>query len=89
MDKEAEGENRNHDINNRGGHEITSEFEQTVSGSEEFSVRKSDSVFTGKGVDYREKVDRSVQEQENDKEGAADALDELLSNRGGKEFSHI
>jgi hypothetical protein len=60
--QETEGEHGDHDIDDGKCHEIATFLEQTV-GSTELACEC---------VDYREKVDGSVQKQEDDEESSAD-----------------
>ena len=61
------------------GHEVAAELEEAVPGREEGVVRRHRAVPAGERVDYREEIDGSVQEQEDDKESAADGLYEFLA----------
>ena len=88
MDDEAEGKDRNHDIDEGRTHEVTSELEKAVSGGEEFVIIGDDAILSGEGVDDREEVDGPVQQKENDKESTTDALDEFLSDRR-VEYEHF
>ena len=88
VDQETEGEDGDHNGNESGAHEVAAELEQAVTRREKLLVSGTGAVFSGEGVDDREEVDGSVQEQEDEEEGAGDALDELLADGGGQEISH-
>ena len=88
MDDEAEGEDRNHDGDEAGAHEVTAELEETITCGKELLVGGAGAVFPGEGVDDREEVDGPVKQKENDKESTRDALDEFLSD-GGVEYEHF
>ena len=88
MDKESEGEDRNHDVDERSAHEIAAELEQAVSGRKELVIVGDDAILSGEGINDREEVDGTVQQKEDDKESTTDALDEFLSD-GGVEYEHF
>ena len=88
MDDEAEGEDRNHDGDEAGAHEVTAELEEAIPCGEELVVIGRNAVLARKGIDDREKVDGPVKQKENDKESTRDALDEFLSD-GGVEYEHF
>ena len=88
MDQETEREDRDHDGDESGAHEVAAELEQAVSCGEELLVSSHDAVLAGERVDDREEVDSTVQQKEDDKESTTDALDEFLSD-GGIEYEHF
>ena len=77
VDEETEGEDGDHDADEGGGHEVATQLEETVSCGEKLVVRGDDTVLAGEGVDDGEEINRGVEKEEDDKESAADALDEL------------
>ena len=77
--EKTEGEHGHHDRHYGKRHEVAAELEQAVSFGEEDVVICNYPILAGKSVDYREKIDGSVQEQEEEKESAAYGLDEFLS----------
>ena len=88
MDKEAEGEDRDHDVDDRSGHEIAPELVESVACREEFVVEGGNSVFAIECVDDREEVNYAMKNKEEDKESSAYALDELLSDRRCEKIRH-
>ena len=88
VDEEAESEDRDHDGNESGAHEVAAELEQAVTRGEEFLVSHRSAVLARERVDDGEEVDGSVKQKENDKESTSDALDEFLSD-GGVEYEHF
>ena len=88
MDKEAEGEDRDHDVDNRSGHEIAPELVESVACREEFVVEGGNSVFAIECVDDREEVNYAMKNKEEDKESSTYALDELLSDRRCEKIRH-
>ena len=83
MEDESEGQDRNHDVDHRGAHEVATELEPAVAFGEADRIFGHLAEVPVQGVDHGEEVDGAVQEQENHQKSAADALDELLANRGG------
>ena len=88
VDDETEGEDGHHNVDECRTHKVASEFEEAVSGGEEFVIIGDDAILSGEGVDDREEVDGTVQQKEDDKESTTDALDEFLSD-GGVEYEHF
>ena len=88
MDEESQCEDRNHDGDEAGAHEVAAELEETVAGREQLLVSERRAVLPGEGVDDREEVDGPVKQEENDKECSSDALDEFLSDRR-VEYEHF
>ena len=88
MDDQAKGEDRDHDVDESGAHEVAAHLEKAVTRGEKLLVGSTGAVFSGEGVDDREEVDSPVEQKENDKESTRDALDEFLSD-GGIEYEHF
>ena len=88
MDEEAEGKDRDHDVDESRAHKIAAKLEKTISCREELVIIGYDTILAGEGVDDREEVDGTVQQKEDDKESTTDALDEFLSD-GGVEYEHF
>ena len=81
MDKEAEGENRDHNVDDRSGHKITAKLEKSIARREEFVIGGGNAVFASERVDDGEEVNCAMENKEDDKESSTYALDELLSDR--------
>ena len=89
VDKETQGQDRDHDVDERSTHEVAADLEPAVAGGETDRVLGHFAEFPVQGVDHGEEIDGSVQDQEDDEERAGDALDELLADGRGEEISHI
>ena len=79
MHEETKGQDGHHDVYDAGGHKIASEFEQAVTLGEQVLICSYNAVFAGKAVDHREKVDGSVEQEEQYEESSADGLNEFLA----------
>ena len=89
VEDEAEGQDRDHDVDERGAHEVAADLEPAIAGGEADRISGHLAEVPVQGVDHGEEVNGAVQEQEDHEESAGDALDELLADGGGQEFSHI
>ena len=88
VDDETQREDRDHDVHEGGGHEVAAELEIAVSEGIELFVGGNSAELALDGVDDGEEIDRSMEKQEENKESAADALDELLADGGFEEACH-
>ena len=79
VDQESQRQDGDHYVDERCGHEVASELEETVSLGEQFVVSGHLAERAGEGIDDGEEIDGAVKEQEEDEESAGYALDELLS----------
>ena len=82
MDDEAQGQDGNHDADETGGHEVAAQFEQTVTGREKTVIGGDGAELSVEGINDREEIDGSMEQQEDNEESTGDALDELLADRG-------
>ena len=82
VDGESQRQDRDHDGDDRRGHEVAAQLEQAVALAEKRLVRSGGSPLPGEGVDYGEEIDRGVDEHEQDQERTAHRLDEFLADRG-------
>ena len=87
MHQEAERQDRDHDGNDRRGHEVAAELEQAVALAEEIRVGRGNAELAREGIDHGEEVDRRVQKEEDNQEGSTHRLDEFLADRG-VEYKH-
>ena len=88
VDDETERKNRNHNGYHGSGHEVAAYLEQTVAGREKDVIVGAHTEFASAGIHYREKVNGSVEQEEDHKESTADALDEFPAD-GGVKNKHI
>ena len=88
MDDEAERKDRNHDGDEWRGHKVAAQFEDAVTLAEERFVSRHRTELPDEGVDDGEEVDRAVQQEENNQEGATHRLDEFLADRR-IEYKHL
>ncbi len=79
MDEETKGKDGHHDVNHRGGHEVAAKLEPAVSVGIRHGVCGNFAELAVERVYYREEIDGSVKEQEDDEESTTDALNELLT----------
>ena len=83
MDDKAEGQDGNHNADEAGGHEVAAQLEQAITLGEKLVVQSHSAELPGEGVYDGEKINGAVKQQEDDKKGAGDALNELLADGGG------
>ena len=83
MDKEAQSQDGNHDVNHGRGHEVAAQLEPAVPVGVGVTIQRHLAKIPMKGVDDGEEVNGAMQEQEDDKECTRDALDKLLADRRG------
>jgi len=83
MEHEAQGQDGNHQFDNGGGHEVATQLEPAVSVGVGHVVCRYLTKLAVEGVQDGEEINGAVKKQEDDKESARDALNELLADRRG------
>ena len=83
MEDESQSQDGNHDGDDRGSHEVAAQLEPAVSVGEGEAVSRYLAEVPVQGIDHGEKVNGAMQKQEDYKESAGYALDELLADRRG------
>ena len=78
MHEETKGEDGDHDGDDRSGHEVAAQLEESVTFREKARIGSDLAEYSPEGIDYRKEIDGSVKEEENHQESAADALYEFL-----------
>ena len=66
VDQNTERKDRDHDVDDGGGHEVAAQLEQAVSLAEQDVIIGRNTELARKGVDHGEEIDRPVKQEEND-----------------------